>query len=418
MAEVASNHVGEGPRGHENDHLAEPTPSFTAVNGTPSPAPPAKARLEPEPQKEAAEVSNHRQILPSNQPDRAQSPTTPRQDLPGSASAPVNMERRPSPPPATQAGSQPVPQALAPAPAQGSKPLTPAPVAIQPAEHLASRPSQHPEMSNDSRTQYLNGHSRNPSNQQPNSTVMSPHTQKRKRSFDGETDQRRPEYEHPSHAHHMNGPPPSPGGQRIHDMGNGYPRDRQHDGYRQSYPPPPPGSSYPPPPQDGYAAPPRMRESPPEIYPRPERHQLVPGRHDYEQPVDPSIGPAPPRPYYSDPQEAHLANALQRENRGYDSMGPRDQIQYGSPEDDDDPHGHYYGADRSSQDLDRKRRKRVFSNRTKTGCMTCRRRKKKCDEQHPECKCGILLSFEQSLLRDILTDNMNRQQLLARWIRV
>lgn len=32
------------------------------------------------------------------------------------------------------------------------------------------------------------------------------------------------------------------------------------------------------------------------------------------------------------------------------------------------------------------KRKRVFSNRTKTGCMTCRRRKKKCDEQRPSCE--------------------------------
>lgn len=31
-------------------------------------------------------------------------------------------------------------------------------------------------------------------------------------------------------------------------------------------------------------------------------------------------------------------------------------------------------------------RKRNFSNRTKTGCMTCRTRKKKCDEGHPACK--------------------------------
>lgn len=31
------------------------------------------------------------------------------------------------------------------------------------------------------------------------------------------------------------------------------------------------------------------------------------------------------------------------------------------------------------------KRKRVFSNRTKTGCLTCRRRKKKCDEQRPAC---------------------------------
>ncbi|KKY23856.1 putative c6 zinc finger domain protein [Phaeomoniella chlamydospora] len=32
------------------------------------------------------------------------------------------------------------------------------------------------------------------------------------------------------------------------------------------------------------------------------------------------------------------------------------------------------------------KRKRNFSNRTKTGCMTCRRRKKKCDEAHPFCQ--------------------------------
>lgn len=34
---------------------------------------------------------------------------------------------------------------------------------------------------------------------------------------------------------------------------------------------------------------------------------------------------------------------------------------------------------------DPKKRKRNFSNRTKTGCLTCRRRKKKCDEAKPEC---------------------------------
>ena len=32
------------------------------------------------------------------------------------------------------------------------------------------------------------------------------------------------------------------------------------------------------------------------------------------------------------------------------------------------------------------KRKRVFSHRTRTGCITCRRRKKKCDEGKPECK--------------------------------
>lgn len=37
-----------------------------------------------------------------------------------------------------------------------------------------------------------------------------------------------------------------------------------------------------------------------------------------------------------------------------------------------------------------KKRKRNFSNRTKTGCLTCRRRKKKCDESKPECECPSL----------------------------
>ena len=32
------------------------------------------------------------------------------------------------------------------------------------------------------------------------------------------------------------------------------------------------------------------------------------------------------------------------------------------------------------------KRKRNFANRTKSGCMTCRKRKKKCDEGRPHCK--------------------------------
>lgn len=42
------------------------------------------------------------------------------------------------------------------------------------------------------------------------------------------------------------------------------------------------------------------------------------------------------------------------------------------------------------------KRKRVFSNRTKTGCMTCRKRKKKCDEQHPSCEFSLFLSIMTS----------------------
>lgn len=213
------------------------------------------------------------------------------------------------------------------------------------------------------------------------STMVSPQQGKRKRSPDGDYE-RRAEYENQGHtAYPMpNGLPQSPRGPRRHDLENGHPRDVQYSP-RQTYPPPP--GSYPPPPQETYAAPPRMRDSPPDMYGRHERHPMA--RHDYDQPVDPSIAPQGARqPYYQDPQDAHMASELQRVNRGYDSMS---REQYGSPEDDDDPHGQYeYGGSRNSQDLDRKRRKRVFSNRTKTGCMTCRRRKKKCDEQHPECQ--------------------------------
>lgn len=52
--------------------------------------------------------------------------------------------------------------------------------------------------------------------------------------------------------------------------------------------------------------------------------------------------------------------------------------------------GQYSGDPRQDKLLqgDLKKRKRVFANRTKTGCLTCRRRKKKCDEQKPECEFG------------------------------
>jgi hypothetical protein len=42
--------------------------------------------------------------------------------------------------------------------------------------------------------------------------------------------------------------------------------------------------------------------------------------------------------------------------------------------------------------LDPRKKKRQFTNRTKTGCGTCRQRKKKCDEARPEC---MLISFTQ-----------------------
>ncbi|KAE8445272.1 hypothetical protein EG329_013510 [Mollisiaceae sp. DMI_Dod_QoI] len=86
----------------------------------------------------------------------------------------------------------------------------------------------------------------------------------------------------------------------------------------------------------------------------------------------------PPPHMTSDEQ---IGEALQRASQSMDA-----QRGYGSPDDDRsaNPYGPYSNREMSAQS-DPKKRKRNFSNRTKTGCMTCRRRKKKCDESRPEC---------------------------------
>ncbi|KAK5110768.1 hypothetical protein LTR62_005645 [Meristemomyces frigidus] len=48
-------------------------------------------------------------------------------------------------------------------------------------------------------------------------------------------------------------------------------------------------------------------------------------------------------------------------------------------------HSQSYSPEKNSGEYDAKKRKRNFSNRTKTGCHTCRERKKKCDELKPKC---------------------------------
>jgi hypothetical protein len=50
---------------------------------------------------------------------------------------------------------------------------------------------------------------------------------------------------------------------------------------------------------------------------------------------------------------------------------------------------------RTGAQIDVKKRKRQFANRTKTGCGTCRRRKKKCDEAKPECMLPSPLRVDQ-----------------------
>lgn len=92
----------------------------------------------------------------------------------------------------------------------------------------------------------------------------------------------------------------------------------------------------------------------------------------------------------------HSAGSMppQNEDQSGDGQGTADSQDYSptSPDDGDDSayYGNSFATDSQRRDgivqSDPKKRKRNFSNRTKTGCLTCRGRKKKCDEQKPECK--------------------------------
>ena len=177
-------------------------------------------------------------------------------------------------------------------------------------------------------------------------------------------------------SHHT---PPSPEAQKGYNTSNERPSKPQNEAVLAPYNP---GLSQPSPRDHREQYPRHEYVSPPQSYQQPERHH-------YSYHSDPHAPTQQSRSYLS---EAQLAEALRRENGNYDqgSMGGRES--FVSPDQDDQSHGPYdgdYGTPRSTAsqiEMDRKRRKRVFSNRTKTGCMTCRRRKKKCDEQHPECK--------------------------------
>lgn len=81
--------------------------------------------------------------------------------------------------------------------------------------------------------------------------------------------------------------------------------------------------------------------------------------------------------------EQRLHEALQRDsNNNSDGQANFSET---SPAQDDRSGAAYQGQYGQVQQ-DHKKRKRNFSNRTKTGCMTCRKRKKKCDESRPECE--------------------------------
>ncbi|KAF5486443.1 putative maltose O-acetyltransferase [Colletotrichum fructicola] len=90
----------------------------------------------------------------------------------------------------------------------------------------------------------------------------------------------------------------------------------------------------------------------------------------------------------SEDQIGELQRANQMDSQGYDNTSP-------DGDDKSMPYSPYTptGGSRDAILQSEKKRKRNFSNRTKTGCMTCRRRKKKCDEQKPECSNCIRGGF-------------------------
>ncbi|KAE8348564.1 acetyltransferase [Aspergillus coremiiformis] len=99
-----------------------------------------------------------------------------------------------------------------------------------------------------------------------------------------------------------------------------------------------------------------------------------------------------------DASDAQLAEALQREAQGHDAAQKNwttvSRSVEGSAPNEESSSLSGFPQERPQTAVQvAPKRKRVFSNRTKTGCMTCRRRKKKCDEQHPACNNCIRGGF-------------------------
>ncbi|PWY64715.1 acetyltransferase [Aspergillus heteromorphus CBS 117.55] len=99
-----------------------------------------------------------------------------------------------------------------------------------------------------------------------------------------------------------------------------------------------------------------------------------------------------------DASDVQLAEALQREANAHDTSqktwNSSSRPTEGAAQNEHPPSLSTVSQERPQSAMQvAPKRKRVFSNRTKTGCMTCRRRKKKCDEQHPACNNCIRGGF-------------------------
>lgn len=140
-----------------------------------------------------------------------------------------------------------------------------------------------------------------------------------------------------------------------------------------------------------------LKNTSPAMHPRPEAGEgsRTPSANAPWNDYDSQLINQAQRAQQIDASDAQLAEALQREAQGHDAV----QKGWGSVnrplESGEQPSPlSTYSQERSQTAVQvAPKRKRVFSNRTKTGCMTCRRRKKKCDEQHPACNNCIRGGF-------------------------
>lgn len=122
-------------------------------------------------------------------------------------------------------------------------------------------------------------------------------------------------------------------------------------------------------------------------------HNRTPSNGTSWRDYDPQLLNQGQRTQHLDSSDAQLAEALQRDVQGHDASQKNWPVNNNRQSEESgsvDQQFASYAQERPSQPSPATqqpgpKRKRVFSNRTKTGCMTCRRRKKKCDEQHPAC---------------------------------
>lgn len=108
-------------------------------------------------------------------------------------------------------------------------------------------------------------------------------------------------------------------------------------------------------------------------------YSIVPNGQDrsgyaYERPY------GGPHSMQTSTSEGRLSEAFSRDDNDHHYSNPGNGIDQHQP---DDKNNDRPPVVKIQQEV---KRKRNFTNRTKTGCITCRNRKKKCDEGRPHCR--------------------------------